>query len=414
MTDDDPGGRQTLAFETDAGAARSKWIAGGLVVVLLGWMGSGFVLPSEEAAPAAETRAMPRAVAVAVRPSVAESVEQVFVAEGQALPDRDTAILAEASGRVAEVLVERGADVGTGEVIARLETAEREAELARDREALARARREFDNAETLLDRGVATADRVAEARAGLAAAQAALAAAEAVVEDTVIRAPFAGRIEALDADEGETLAAGAEVARIVDLTPLTIAIQIPQQSLGGIEAGRPAEVRFITGERARGVVRFVGSSADAETRTFTAEIEVPNEGGAVPAGVSAQVRIPTGEVVAHFVSPAILSLGTDGRLGVKTVAEGDVVEFHPVEIVRAQTDGIWVSGLPREARIIAVGQGYVNDGETVDPRPESEEAEEAPVVQAAPGGAGLVGAARAAEARTEAAGEAVMRVEDAQ
>jgi multidrug efflux system membrane fusion protein len=40
--------------------------------------------------------------------------------------------------------------------------------------------------------------------------------------------------------------------------------------------------------------------------------------------------------------------------------------------VRAQTDGIWVSGLPDEARIISIGQGFVNDGETVDPQPDED------------------------------------------
>ena len=46
--------------------------------------------------------------------------------------------------------------------------------------------------------------------------------------------------------------------------------------------------------------------------------------------------------------------------------------------MRAQTDGIWVSGLPDEARIITVGQGFVNDGERVDPK-DSEETEETAV-----------------------------------
>ena len=109
--------------------------------------------------------------------------------------------------------------------------------------------------------------------------------------------------------------------------------------------------------------------AAADTRTFLAEVEVANADGKVPAGISAQVRIPTGEVSAHFLSPAILSLGTDGTLGIKTVADGDTVVFTPITIVRAQTDGIWVTGLPDASRIITVGQGYVNDGEVVAPQP---------------------------------------------
>ena len=368
MSDANPDERQPLAFENDAGSSRSRWVAGGLALAIVGWMGSGYVLPSEEAEAPRQAAAARKPVTVAVRPSVAEAVEQVFAAEGQALPDRDTMIRAETSGRIAEVLVERGGDLAAGQVVARFDVAGREAELARAEEELARAQREFDNAEALLERGVSTVDRVADATATLAAARAGVRSAQETLGDTEIRAPFAGRLESLDVDLGEFVSLGGEVGRIVDNVPLTIRIQIPQQSLADIRVGQTAEVAFITGAEGTGTVRFVGSSADAETRTFTAEIEVPNEGGAIPAGISAQLRIPTGEARAHFVSPAILSLGTDGTLGIKTVGEDDVVDFHAVDIVRAQTDGIWVSGLPETARVISIGQGFVNDGERVDPQ----------------------------------------------
>lgn len=367
MTETDVVERQTLAFESDSGSSRSRWVAGGLAVAIVGWMGSGFILPSAPPAETVTATDAPRAVSVAVRDSAAESVAQVFVAEGQALPDRDAAIRAETSGRVREVLVAKGADLDEGEVIARFDAAGRDAELTRAEEELARAQREFDNAQALLDRGVSTVDRVAQARTTLAAAEADVASARELLGDIEIRAPFAGRLEALDLSPGEFVSLGAEVGRIVDNMPLTLRIQVPQQSVADIAVGQTADIAFITGAEARGVVRFVGSAADVETRTFAAEIEVPNADGAIPAGISARLRIPTGETRAHFVSPAILSLGTDGTLGVKTVDGADTVVFHQVGIVRAQTDGIWVSGLPDEARIITIGQGFVNDGEVVDP-----------------------------------------------
>lgn len=362
--------RQTLSFQSDAGASRARWVAGGLVLAIVGWMGSGYIFPSatDADAPAASVRTKP--VSVAVRRSVAENVEQIFVAEGQALPDRDTLVRAETSGRIGEVLVSKGADLVAGQVIARFDVAGRQAELVRAEQELNRAQREFDNAELLLERGVSTIDRVTEARAMLAAAQAGIKAAQETLGDTEIRAPFAGRLEAFDLDAGEFVSLGGEVGRIVDNSPLTIRIQIPQQSIRDIQVGQTADVAFITGAAGQGVVRFVGTSADPETRTFVGEIEVPNTDRAVPAGISAQLRIQTGATRAHFVSPAILSLDTDGTLGVKTVDAANTVVFHKIGIIRAQTDGIWISGLPEEARIISIGQGFVNDGETVAPQEE--------------------------------------------
>ncbi|WP_299417715.1 efflux RND transporter periplasmic adaptor subunit [uncultured Sulfitobacter sp.] len=357
---------QTLRFEGDDGASRSTWIAAALVICIVGWMGSGFIFPSEEVVPEI-TREAPQPVAVAVTESMAQSVTQFYRAEGQALPDRDTMLRAETSGSIEEVSVVKGQNVAAGDVIARFDPASNEADAVRATEELARAQREFDNAESLLERGVATADRVSQARATLAAAQSQVIAVRQAAKALTITAPFAGRIETLDLNAGEFVSSGSNVGRLVDNTPLTIAIQVPQQSLTRLAAGQPARVAFITGEEREGTVTFVGTSAASETRTFLAEIEVQNENGAIPAGISAEVTIPTNDVTAHFVSSSIVSLDTEGTLGVKTVDENDVVVFFPIEVAKAQIDGIWVTGLPDVVRVITVGQGFVNAGETVAP-----------------------------------------------
>lgn len=359
--------KATLTFRSDKGASRSFWIASALLVGIVGWMASGFVLPSETPK-APRAAAVPEPTAVAIRSSRAEPVTLTFQAEGQALPDRDTVIRAEASGDVAEILVSRGAEVEAGTVIARLTTDRVDADLRRALEEQGRARRELDNAEALLERGVATADRAAQARATLAAAEAQVAAAEEALEATAITAPFNGRIETLTLDEGEFVSAGSDVGRIVDNRPLTVELRVPQQALSRIRQGQEARVTFITGEVRRGVVNFVGTAASTETRTFLAEIEVPNDDGAIPAGISAEIVIPTGEALAHFISPATVSLSPDGQAGVKAVEDGRVA-FHPIKVARAEVDGIWVTGLPETSDLIVIGQGYVRAGEPVRASP---------------------------------------------
>lgn len=360
---------ETLTFKSDKGAYRSVWFAAALVVAVIAWMGSGVLFPSDTSGPEAR-RGEPQPVSVAVRRSNAETVTLLFRAEGQARPDRDSTLRAETSGQIDEVYVAKGQWVQAGAVVARFDRTELAADLERAREDFAQARREFENAETLFERGVATTDRIVLARVALAAAESQLTSAREAIADTDIRAPFEGRIETLDMDPGEFFAAGAEVGRIVDNQPLTVTIQVPQQSLTRIRDGQKATVRFITGEVRDGKVTFVGTSASAETRTFLAEIVVQNFDGAIPAGISAEVEIPTGEAFAHFLSPSIVSLSADGDLGVKTVDADNVVQFYPIALARAQLDGIWVTGLPDTADIITVGQGFVRNGETVNPRPE--------------------------------------------
>lgn len=357
---------QRLTFTSDKGASRSTWFAAVLVLAIVGWMGSGFIIPSENTDPVI-AREDPKPVAVAVTTSLAETVTQFYQAEGQALPDRDTLMRAETSGDIAEVLVSKGQDVSAGDIIARFDPTNNNADADRVAQELALAQRELENAESLLQRGVATADRVADARAALVAVQGQVTAVEQAAKSLTITAAFDGRIETLNVDEGEFVSAGTEVGRLVDITPLTVAIQVPQQSLTRLSVGQAATVRFITGEERNGVVTFVGTSAASETRTFLAEIEVENADGAIPAGISAEVIIPTGEVTAHFLSPSIVSLNTEGALGIKTVNTDNVVEFFQIQVVKAQIDGIWVTGLPESVDVITVGQGFVNETETVAP-----------------------------------------------
>ncbi len=370
MADTGKGGDrgEPLRFETDPGASRSIWIASAILILIVLWMGSGFVLPGDEDA-LARTSPGSAPATVTVRQSIAEEVTLTFSAEGQAEPHRDTQILAEAAGDVARIAARKGQDVQAGALIAQLDPENAEAALAQAQEELIRAQREFDNAERLLERGVATADRMAQARTDLAGAEAQLTSARRALEDLAIRAPFAGRIEALAIEEGEFVGAGTAVGRIVDNKPLTVTFQVPQQALNRIEVGQTAQVSFITGQRREGQVVFVGTAASSETRTFLAEVEVANEDGAIPAGVSAEILIPTGTARAHRVSPSIVSLNPEGVLGVKTVEEESVV-FHPVELVRAEAGAVWVEGLPETASIITVGQGFVREGEDVDARPD--------------------------------------------
>ena len=89
----------------------------------------------------------------------------------------------------------------------------------------------------------------------------------------------------------------------------------------------------------------------------------------LPAGVTAEMRVPGGDMLAHKISPSLLTLDADGNVGVKTVNRFNQVEFYVVEIARSETDGVWVAGLPETSSIIVLGQGYVDVGVEVEAVP---------------------------------------------
>lgn len=349
----------------------SGWIASGLVVALVLWMGSTVFFPPQQPEEAVR-RGPPPPTVVLVRDSEAETVPQMFVAEGVSAPRRDTLLRADMGGQIAEIPVEKGDMLAADAVILRFDARERSAQLRRAEEELARARRAYEQAQTLLDRGVGTLDQLVNERAAFAAAEAQLASAERGMDDTVLLAPFAGRLDDLEVAVGEVVQAGTVLARLVDLDPLTVRFRVPQQALAQLEPGQIAGLRFITGDTGTGSVRFIASVADPDTRTFAAEVSLNNPGGAIAAGVSVQISIPTGTQQAHFVSPALLSLSEAGDLIVRTVGEDDVVQEHAVEILQARSEGVWITGLPQAVRLISRGQGFVRAGDPV--RPVSEDA----------------------------------------
>jgi multidrug efflux system membrane fusion protein len=373
MSDEQPPDlKGKLEFDRDNGAGRAKLLAVVLALVLAGWMGSGFVLPNSDDGDAPEEMA-DMAIAVAVLSSEAQDIDLVLTAEGQSIPDRATGIQAKITGQVQSVLVGRGDLVEAGQEIGRLDSETLEAQLAQAQAQLEQATGDFDRAQTLNERGISTDSVLMQTRAVMAAAQAAVASAKEQLDNAVITAPFGGRLNEMTLDEGEFVNDGDLVAEVLDNDPLSVVVQVPQLALSRIQKGQTARVSFITGETRLGTVGFIGSNANSQTRTFRVEVTVDNPDSEMPAGLSAQIAIPTGSARGHFISPAILSLGTNGELGIKTVTVDNTVAFSPISIVRAQTDGIWITGLEETAQIITVGQGFVNPGDVVDPYPATPE-----------------------------------------
>lgn len=74
-------------------------------------------------------------------------------------------------------------------------------------------------------------------------------------------------------------------------------------------------------------------------------------------------------MLAYRVAPSLLTLDTNGELGVKIVNASNRVAFYRVKLARSEANGVWVTGLPDSANIIVVGQGYVLNDQLVESVP---------------------------------------------
>jgi multidrug efflux system membrane fusion protein len=350
---------------------KSYLIAASIALVLGVWMLSGLFDGSD--APAQDAAESEPAARMDVRVTTlsSESVDRFLESQGDTQAERDVRLRAETEGRVIEVLAEEGDTVDAGDLILRLDLADREAQLAEAKARVAQRTADFQAAQRLQGEGFQSEIAVNEAEAALETARAQLSSIEEDIANTRITAPVSGVVERRSVDEGDYLAVGEDVARLLDADPMIAVADIAQQDIGKVRLGTEAEIELATGDTLTGQVRYISGAAESGARTFRVEVAAPNPDG-LPVGVSATVRIPQPSVEAVFLSPAWLSLEESGEVGVKVVNADDAVVFHAVDIVRADRDGVYVTGLPDAPRVITVGQGFVRNGERVNAVPRDE------------------------------------------
>ena len=351
---------------------RRSWIIALLIAAsATAWIVSGlpFGDATEPGEPAAtEPRAeSPPPPTVRVADVTAQQLDSTLVLQARTLADRNVTIRAETTGLVVEVLVERGDRVRQGDVMIRIAVDERQARLE-EAEALVEQRAiEFNAAATLNQRGYTADTARAESAARLAEAQAQLELARLALDKTIIRAPFDGMVDNRYAEVGDFLDIADHVLQLVDLDPIRVRGEISERRLGHIDFGVSGSARFLDGSEEAGQVTYIGSIANEATRTFPVEIELPNPNGRIIEGITAELRLPVRQVMAHRVSPSLIGLSDDGVLGVKAVGEDNRVAFHPVEVLADSPEGIWLGGLPESLSLIVVGQEYVRPGQLVQP-----------------------------------------------
>jgi multidrug efflux system membrane fusion protein len=224
---------------------------------------------------------------------------------------------------------------------------------------------QYDASQKLQRRDFTSRVSLAEAKANLGAAKSQVAARALDLARTHIVAPFDGVLNDHAVEVGDYVQVGDKLATVVDLDPLLVRGHVTEQEVVGLEPGREGTAVLGDGRELTGHVTYVASVADPATRTFAVELEVPNPGARLPDGITGELRLPLASVRAHLVSPAVLALDGDGRVGVKYVDGEDRVAFAPVRIAGDGAEGFWVSDLPDKLTIITIGQAFVSVGQKV-------------------------------------------------
>jgi RND family efflux transporter MFP subunit len=376
-------------------ASAWRWPLLLLIPALLG-LGALYALRAQQALAAPGVEVVRAAVS---RPG-SDAGSPILTASGYVVARRKAVVSAKIQGRLAQLNVEEGSRVKEGEVIARLESRDFEAQVERSRaqiqraEAdLAEAERKQRLAEQLASERVVSRDSLEEARSRVRIAEAALAQAraelslnQALYQNTVIRAPFGGTVVKKMAEVGESVApippgvnistASGAIVALADLDTLEVEADVNESNVARLQPDQPAEVSVeaFPDRSYRAVLRQIIPTADRtkatvmvkvtildEDRdlkpemsarvTFQAPVQKPSEGAAA---AEPEVTVPREAVVSRDGRDVVFEL-REGRVSLKQVVLGP--QRAERVVVR--------SGLAGGERLVARPPEGLNDGDAV-------------------------------------------------
>ena len=301
-----------------------------------------------------------------VMESQAQPTVNQLVLRGRTVAARNVSVPAETAGLVVSQPLRKGTTVTEGDVLCRLAPGARPAQLLEADARLTEARVEAEAATTLSQKGFASETTRTARQAQLEAAQAQVNLVKLDIARLVILAPFDGVLETDTAEIGSRLGPGDTCATVIDLSSVKVSGYVSEQEVDQIEPGQHATARLINGQIIPGKIAFIGRVSDPETRTYLVEVALPNIGGRIRDGMTAELSIDLPAEVAHRIPQTALTLDDNGRLGARLAVDGQA-RFVEVRIIADAIDGTWVTGLPQSASVIVVGQEFVRDGRSVLP-----------------------------------------------
>ncbi len=340
------------------------WIALAITLALILWIASGMVSGQTDSLEKASDD-KPSLQKVQVTTMLADQVDTEISLYGRTEPDRTATLRAEVKGQVKQILVQEGQAVSEGQHLVLLDQNDLPARIAAARATLKQRIIEQDGAKSLSQRGLQSEATQALADANVANAEAQLASLELALENTVIKAPFAGVMDQHFMEVGDYLREGDRIASVVDLDPLVVRADVTEADVAALSVGQKATGRLASGQYLEGAIRYIASVSDEGTNTFEIEVAVPNAESNILAGISTELTLPLAQTYAMRVTPAIMALDERGELGVKIV-EDNIVRFIPIDMVKSDSQGVWLSGLGEQADVITLGQGFVRDGDEVE------------------------------------------------
>lgn len=291
-------------------------------------------------------------------------------AVGTALARESVAVTSKASNTVTAIRFQEGQRVAAGAVLVEFDRAQAAAALAEAEANLAEARNQFRRGSDLSVTQALSRAQLDQLETAVKTGEARVAAARARLEDTVIRAPFAGRTGLRRVSLGSLVAPGTVVTTLDDTSVIKLEFTVPQSFLSDLTPGLPVEARAEGfGTRVfTGTLTTLDSRIDPVTRSIAVRAELPNADGALRPGLFMGVRLRA-RAAPTLMIPEEALVPEQGRTFVFVVEGGKALRREVRTGGREPGFVAVLDGLSAEDTVIAEGTQRVRDGGAVAARP---------------------------------------------
>ncbi|MDN3560629.1 efflux RND transporter periplasmic adaptor subunit [Vreelandella neptunia] len=313
----------------------------------------------------------------------AEQLQRDVRLTGRVVARQSVSLAFEPAGRVSAVSVDRGDAVEQGDVLATLDTRRLESRLAevaaRSEEArasLALAQRQEEREAQLNQNNFASRTALDQARTDRLTLQARLAALAAErdsltadLDDSTLKAPFAGRVIERHISVGSLVSSGTTAFDLIDVEQLEAHLGLPA-ALAATFAPNEAVELMVNGEEVSGEIRARLPQVDSDSRTQTLVVSLEAPDQAVP-GDLAELRYTITEPANGYWVPLDSLQAADRGLWNVLVAEPLENDHYrvaqaSVELLHSEGDQAFVRGtLAPGMRLITSGTHRVTPGQQV-------------------------------------------------
>jgi len=307
------------------------------------------------------------AVPVLVDTASRTSYKPAFVANGNFTAVEEIDFSSESAGRIIDLMVKEGSVVRKGQALARIDNQVTSVELDRAEASVNAARTNMERYEKALATGGVTQKQVDDSRVSYQDALARLAQAKKNVQNTLLKSPIDGIINAKYVEVGTYLSPGTKIFEIVNISKLKLVASVPESQVVQLHIGQkvPVHTNVFPEVTYEGTITFIAAKGDASLN-YPVEVEIANvKGKELKAGMYGTVNFELPEMpAAIYVSRAAFYAGVNSNM--VFVVEGGKAKNRKVVSGNVYGDKVEVrEGLQEGDIVIRSGQVNLVDGTPV-------------------------------------------------